>query len=242
MSRAIAVSISIVTLIYLFVNVAYFAVMSKEEIIESQTIASTFSKHVLNKNFQWLVPLTVALTVVSGLNGFIFASSRIVFVGARNGHLFSALKMVNINHLTPIPSLLFIATLSCFYLFSTSIISLINYFMFLDTLFSAISVSTMIALRKKMPNLTRPIKISLLIPTIYILMCAYLIILPIWIQPMKSLIGICFVFLGVPIYYLTANWKNKPCVYQNTIDKLNNLTQYSTLSVIPDTDTKIIHI
>lgn len=106
----------VVTIIYLVTNIAYFTVLSVEEMLSSDAVAVTFGIKMLGY-FAWLMPLFVACSTFGSLNGAIFASSRLFFVGARNGHLPAAISLINIHCLTPIPSLLFLVRICLFYLY-----------------------------------------------------------------------------------------------------------------------------
>lgn len=232
MPRAIILSISTVTLIYILTNTAYFAVLTGPEILGSSAIAVTFGERTLS-SVKWLMPLAVAFCTVGGLNGAIFTSSRVLFAGARQGQLFSALNMINPRYLTPIPDLIFLGIVSSFYLITTEIIMLINYTTFVEALFAALAVSTMLALRYKLPELDRPLKVSLLVPILYLIFSALFIILPIWTAPVEAAIGVLIVLTGVPAYYLTAHWSTKPAGYQKAMDSFNRFTQMLTYSVTP---------
>ncbi|EPB69758.1 hypothetical protein ANCCEY_11150 [Ancylostoma ceylanicum] len=84
--RAIYISLPAVTLIYMFVNMAYFAVLSIDEILESDAVAVTFAKKVMGP-FAPLVPLFVACSCIGSLNGILFTSSRMFFAGASSSVL-----------------------------------------------------------------------------------------------------------------------------------------------------------
>lgn len=109
--RAICISIPMVTIIYVCTNVAYFAVLPTNDIEASLAVAVTFGDKMLGM-FAWLMPLFVACSTFGSLNGAIFASSRLFFVGARNGHLPAAISLINIKCLTPIPSIIFMVSTS----------------------------------------------------------------------------------------------------------------------------------
>jgi hypothetical protein len=108
--KAICISIPAVTLIYVITNVAYFAVLSVNEIQSSLAVAVTFGDKMLPAFLSWTMPFFVACSTFGSLNGAIFASSRLFFVGARNGHLPAAISLINVKCLTPIPSIMFMVS------------------------------------------------------------------------------------------------------------------------------------
>lgn len=59
-------------------------------------------------NWAWLIPVMVAISAFGGLSVHVMASSRMLFVGARNGHFPAFLSHLNINRLTPVASLTFL--------------------------------------------------------------------------------------------------------------------------------------
>lgn len=241
MPRAIVISMITITLIYILTNVAYFAVLSPDEIRGSDAIAVVFGEKIWPhlELAKWVMPITVAVSAMGGLNGGVFAFSRILFAGARQGQLFSALENIHLDYLTPVPALLFLGFLSCFCLVTTKILTLINYMVFIEAILSALAISTVFALRYQLPDLRRPLKIHSLVPIGYLLFSAVLVLLPIFSSPVEAAIGLAITFAGVPVYYLTANWQRKPEAYQRRLDQFNRVTQILTRSVAPSSDISI---
>lgn len=52
----------------------------------------------------------VAISAFGGLSVHIMTSSRMCFVGARNGHMPAILSHINVNKFTPTPSLVFLVS------------------------------------------------------------------------------------------------------------------------------------
>ena len=56
--------------------------------------------------------ILVAFSALGSLHCNIFSSSRIFFVGARNGHLPGALALISLGNLTPVTAIMFIVRMS----------------------------------------------------------------------------------------------------------------------------------
>lgn len=99
----------LVTVIYVVTNVAYFVVLNRDDVLASNAVAVTFGDKMLGM-FSFLMPFFVACATFGSLNGAIFASSRLFFVGARAGHLPRAIALIDVQRLTPVPSLVFMVS------------------------------------------------------------------------------------------------------------------------------------
>lgn len=155
--------------------------------------------------FAWVMPLFVACSTFGSLNGAIFASSRLFFVGARNGHLPAAISLININCLTPIPSLIFMCILTLVLLFIRDVYLLINYVSYVEALFTLISISGLLWMRRTNPDAKRPIKVNIIVPLTYLLTCSFLVISSIYIETFAVGIASLIILSGIPVYYITIH-------------------------------------
>nr|CAD7588773.1 unnamed protein product [Timema genevievae] len=207
--KAISISMPLVTIIYVFTNIAYFVVLTKDEILSSNAVAVTFGDKLLGV-MSWTMPFFVACSTFGALNGAIFASSRLFFVGARNGHLPAAIALINVDKFTPVPSLVFLCIITLVLLIIEDVYVLINYLSFVEALFTLLSVSGLLWLRYKRPDLERPIKVNIIFPIIFFVICLFLVILPCYVSQLEVGVGLAFIISGIPLYLIFIYWKNKP--------------------------------
>uniref|UniRef100_A0A3P8VJI2 Solute carrier family 7 member 10a n=1 Tax=Cynoglossus semilaevis TaxID=244447 RepID=A0A3P8VJI2_CYNSE len=207
--RAIYISIPLVTLVYTLTNIAYFSSMSPEELLASNAVAVTFGEKLLGW-FSWVMPISVALSTFGGINGYLFTSSRLCFSGAREGHLPYLLAMIHLKNCTPIPALLVCCTATIIILCIGETHNLINYVSFINYLSYGVTIAGLMYLRKKKPNLVRPIKISMLIPIAYMIFWAVLLCFSLYSEPVVCGLGMVIMLTGVPVYFVGVYWKNKP--------------------------------
>uniref|UniRef100_A0A0N4ZN01 Large neutral amino acids transporter small subunit 1 n=1 Tax=Parastrongyloides trichosuri TaxID=131310 RepID=A0A0N4ZN01_PARTI len=207
--KAIYISMPLVTIIYILVNISYFAVLTPDEVLDSGAVAVTFAEKVMGP-IKHLIPFFVAVSCIGGLNGIILTSSRMFFVGARNGQLPELLSMVNIKYLTPMPSLILLGILSTAMCITSDVYALINYVAFAETSIVYIAIAGLVKLRITKPELERPIKYNILIPIIFLILCTLILVLPFLLQPNELIVGLGIILTGLPVYYIFVAWKKKP--------------------------------
>ncbi|XP_064086729.1 large neutral amino acids transporter small subunit 2-like isoform X2 [Macrobrachium nipponense] len=222
--RAIMISLPLVTIIYFLTNLAYFAVLTQSEMLASNAVAVSFGNRMLGV-MAWTMPFFVVCSTFGSLNGGIFASSRLFFVGARQGHLPQILALINKDNYTPVPSLLFLGFMTVFMLISSDVAVLINYISFSESAFILTSIAALLWLRYKEPDRPRPIRVWIGFPILFFVICLFLVVLPIIQRPIELGVAILVISVGVPVYYVCIHREKKPPCLENFMDNVTRTTQ-----------------
>ncbi|GLD62774.1 cystine/glutamate transporter [Lates japonicus] len=199
----------VVTSCYVLTNVAYYTVMTAEELLASDAVAVTFAEKMMG-NFSIAVPVFVALSCYGSMNGGLFACSR---------------------H-TPLTAVLILYPMTIFQLFVGDIYSLLNFMSFLRWLFIGVVVLGLIYLRYTKPDLPRPFKVPLFIPVVFCLTCFFMVFLSLYSDPVNTGIGFAIALTGIPAYYIFIYFNHRPKWIQRALDSFNRTLQI-ILEVVP---------
>ncbi|KAG7176118.1 Y+L amino acid transporter 2-like 9 [Homarus americanus] len=201
--RAIYISLPVVTLVYVLANVAYLAVLTPTALLASDAIAvvcAVIDPHCHVHNFMDDVTPTTELPTTAIIYVPLF--NRLCFVGARQGHFPDCLALINYKCNTPTTSLVFLGLLSLMYLCTTDIYSLIEYASFVESMFILCSVAGLLYLRWKCPDMERPIKVNIIVPIVFLMICGFLVFLPLYVRPLEVGMGILITASGIPAYLI----------------------------------------
>ncbi|TRY82389.1 hypothetical protein DNTS_002481 [Danionella cerebrum] len=207
---AIIIGIPLVTVCYIFVNVAYFSVMTPTELLQSPAVAVTFGDRVLYP-LSWIVPVFVVCSTFGAANGSCFTAGRLTYVAGREGHMIRIMSYISVNRYTPSPALIFNGIVSIIYIIPADINTLINYFSFAQWVFYGLTCLALIILRFTRKDLHRPVKVPIIIPAVVVIVSCYLVLAPIVDKPEWEYLY-CTVFivggllLYVPFIYYKINW------------------------------------
>ncbi|XP_077388502.1 cystine/glutamate transporter isoform X2 [Festucalex cinctus] len=228
---AICISMAIVATCYVLTNVAYYTVMSVEEILVSEAVAVTFAKKLMG-DFSLAVPVFVAMSCYGAMNGCLWALSRSFLVASREGQLPEVYSMIHIRRNTPIGAVLLLYPLTILELFLGDIESLLNFMSFLRWLSIGVVVLGLIYLRYTRPDIPRPFKVPIIIPVVFSLTCFFMVFLSLYSDPLNTGIGFAISLTGFPAYYIFVQFNRRPKWVQSALDSINRSLQI-LLEVVP---------
>ncbi|XP_058272624.1 cystine/glutamate transporter isoform X1 [Hemibagrus wyckioides] len=214
---AIILSMVIVTILYLLVNVAYYTMMTVDELLISDAVAVTFATKALPR-LASLVPLLVAMSCLGAMNGGIFSVPRMLLVAAREGQWPALFSMIHIRRKTPLPAILFLSPLTVFMLARGEIYQLINFASFSRWLFVAMVTLGLIIHRYRFPDYPRVFKVPLVFPVIFTGVCFFIVGLSLYSDPWTTGCSLAVTFTGIPVYYLTVKHSYIPTRWRKAFD------------------------
>ncbi|XP_078503535.1 b(0,+)-type amino acid transporter 1-like [Lissotriton helveticus] len=208
--RALMIAVPLVTCLYIMVNISYFTVMSTGELLASGAVAVSWGSRVLG-SWMWLMPLAVAMSTFGSINGGFFSGGRLYYAAAREGHLPAILSMIHVRRLTPSPALIFTAISSIILIIQGNFSSIINYSSICTWTIYAVTVSSLLYMKIKKPDIPRPYKVPIIVPVLFLIISIYLILAPVIDSPqIEFLYVFLFALSGIILYIPLVHYKLQP--------------------------------
>ncbi|XP_053575003.1 cystine/glutamate transporter [Bombina bombina] len=216
----VIISLTVVTIGYLLANVAYYTILTAEEVLGSDAVAVSFAEKTLGQ-FSPVIPILVAMSCFGALNGGIFASSRMLFAASRENQWPPLFAMIHIRRHTPLPALILMTPLIILMISIGDLYGLLNFYSFSRWLFMGLVTLGLIIHSHRYPDLPRPFKVPMVIPLIFTIMSLFIVGMSLYSDPINTGIGCAFTLSGLPVYYLTVQKSRLP---RQFVDVFNRLT------------------
>jgi len=222
--RAVIISMTSATGLYVLINVAYLTGLSPIDMINSEAVAISFMEATFGSIGKWMVVISVALCSMGTINGSFLSDTKYLFAAGRVRQFPPLFAMIQLDFLTPISAMVFLAGMSIIY----SIIPNAEMFQSYTSLAVQVKImmgmAALLVLRWKQPDMERPVKVPLPLVIITLLIMVVLIILSLIANPMVIGLGLVILVAAVPLYYLIG-LMSKSTTIQSIMDAITLFTQ-----------------
>ncbi len=196
--------------IYLLANIAYFRVMTPQEVAGGTRVAADMMRKIMDGFGANAVSIAAMISIFAALNGSILSGARVPYAAARQGLFFRAIGTVNPRHRTPGVSIIVLTLWACLLVLSGRYDDLFNLVIFASWILYGMTAAAVVVLRRKRPDLVRPYRTLgyPFVPLLFVFGSIILILSTAVDRPRESGMGIVLILAGLPFYFY---WKkHKP--------------------------------
>ncbi|XP_065649910.1 b(0,+)-type amino acid transporter 1 [Hydra vulgaris] len=232
---AMWIGMILVTVFYVTVNAAYLTVMTPFEIANSNAVGVTFGDQVYGPA-ALIIPVMVACSSFGASNGGMISSSRMLNAVAQKGHVPKFLSLIHKKRHTPTTSLFFICIVSLVMLIpkSSNFGNLLKYISFINAALVGLTMSALLWLRYKRPDIERPFKVFLGLPILVLLSSAYFTVAPFFEHPLESTYCIIAILVTIPIYFIFIKYEKIPKFVSNCLGSFATMLEKLNMGYPPE--------
>lgn len=208
---AMWISVTLVAAIYLLINIVYLYAMPLSGMKDVVDIGYRSMQALFNKDVGLLFAVIIMLLTLSSLNSTILSGARIYYAMAAEGRFFRPVRKLHPRRKVPAVSLWYQCLWSVILILSGTFNQLLTYTVSIMVLFSLLSGIALFILRRKQAGSSAVFLMRgyPVIPAIYLLFSAFIMVSILYHRPIESLIGILIVALGVPFFVFWERRKHE---------------------------------
>src|SRR6267378_3462258 len=200
--RALIAGTCAIIAIYLLVNVAYLYLLPIAQIARSPLVAADVAQLLVGRLGVGIIAVVVMVATFSTLLGSMLTAPRIFFAMADDGLFFASVARVHPRFHTPSVSILLTGALGVAFVLARTFEQLADQFVVAIFPFYALAAAAVFVLRRRRPDLPRPVRVLgyPVVPLLFVL--ASLLILGNALREHPGPTGLAFgiILLGVPVY------------------------------------------
>jgi APA family basic amino acid/polyamine antiporter len=206
--RAISIATFLLIVLYLIANLGYVRALGPAGAANSERIAADAIATILGPVAGAVVSALILVSIFSALNGLVLTTPRMYYAMARDGLFFQKLTSVHPRFGTPAFAIVALTVWGALLAASGTFSQLLTYAVFTGWIFYALGALAVMALRRSEPNAARPFRVPgyPVTPILFVVAAAALVVNTVITQPGISSIGLGFVALGAPVFFI---WRSR---------------------------------
>ena len=198
--------IGVIASLYIFVNVAYFYVLTPTEVAAvpaSSAVATEVITRILGAGAATLMAGVLAMSIFGALQIATLVCARIPYAMARDGMFFSGLARVSQGTHVPIRALVAQGAWAIVLVLSGSYDTLTDYATFSILIFVALGAASVFIFRRRLPNAERAYRTwgYPIVPALFLLVVGWLLINTVLTTPGRAVAGLALMALGLPFFW-----------------------------------------
>ena len=208
---AMATGVLVVVALYVLANVAYLNVLPADVIAATNVegkppVGTTAMQAMLGTPGLYIMAVAIMISTFGCNNGLILSGARVYYAMAQDNLFFKSAANLHPTYRTPALALIVQAIWTCVLCLSGTYGQLLNFVIFAAVLFYAVTAVGLFRLRRRRPDIPRPVKAPgyPVLPALYIGLTG-LIAIDLLVQDVTrtyAMLGLALVLLGVLVYYL----------------------------------------
>jgi APA family basic amino acid/polyamine antiporter len=212
--RALIGGMAVIILLYIFVNLAYFYVLTPTEIAsvpEKSQVATQVAKSFFGPVAVAFVLASLMASSIGTLHTSILTGARVPYAMSRDRLFFQRLARLSPRTHVPVGALVMQGIWAGILTLSGSFDMLTDYVIFGSWIFYGLTTASVFIFRRRMPNAERPYKAwgYPVVPILFLLVTGFLLFTTLLPNPAaglkginpNALIGLGLIALGLPVYW-----------------------------------------
>src|SRR5437899_2106162 len=205
---AMAAGVLTVTTLYVLANVAYLNVLPADAIAHApqDRVGTAALQAMFGTPGLYMMAVAILISTFGCNNGLILSGARVYYAMAQDNLFFKSAATLHPTYKTPTLALIVQAIWTCVLCLSGTYGQLLNFVIFAAVVFYALTAFGLFRLRKKRPDLPRPVRAPgyPVLPALYVVLTG-LIAVDLLVQKATqtySMLGLLLVLVGVVVYYV----------------------------------------
>jgi APA family basic amino acid/polyamine antiporter len=198
------VGTSICAVIYLLLNVAYYAVLSPHALGATSQAAATAVQAVYGSGTTVLISALILTSILGAMNGLILTGPRVYYAMARDRVFFQLLGRTNKRFRTPLAATMVQGVWASVLTLVGSFQQLFTYVIFTAWIFYGLTVAAVIVLRIRRPDVPRSFRVPGYpgTPILFLLAALGIAVSTFIADPLHAFLGIGMILAGIPLFLL----------------------------------------